>query len=158
MGGTVAQPLERLEDAAGIGRADDRAGAGHRQLAAARDGAGADPDVAAGEVVPDRVVDQVGDQPFGEYRIAADDGGFQGSVHAPVTRGGAVEDVFGGRGQVDLVADGEPALVACQQEQGADEVLGVIHLREEVGRHGAQVAGRAARAAQHDVDGGAHDR
>ena len=44
------QPLERLEDAGGIGGADDQAGVDHGQLAAARDGAGADPDVAATSV------------------------------------------------------------------------------------------------------------
>ena len=46
VGGAVAEPLERLEDAVGVGRADDRAGIGHGQLAVACDGAGADPDVA----------------------------------------------------------------------------------------------------------------
>ncbi len=36
MGGAVVEPVERLEDAVGIRRADDRAGVGHGQLAAAR--------------------------------------------------------------------------------------------------------------------------
>ena len=71
--------------------------------------------------------------------------------------GGDVENVFGGRGQVDLLMNGEPALVAREDEQGADEVLGVIDRGADVGGHGAQVAGRAVRVAQHDVDGGAHN-
>src|ERR1700722_15675519 len=58
----VAEPLEWLEDAVHVGRADQRAGVGHRQLAAARDGAGADPDVAGRVVVPGRVLDQVCDE------------------------------------------------------------------------------------------------
>src|SRR5215472_7738438 len=74
-GGAPVEPLEWLEDAADVGRADDRAGIGDGQLAAARDGAGADPDVPGGDVVPDRVVDQVRDKPFGQHRIAGDDGG-----------------------------------------------------------------------------------
>src|SRR6266705_2524387 len=61
---------ERPEDAADVGRADERASVGHGQLAAARDGAGADPDVAGGVVVPDRVFDQVRDEAFGQHRIA----------------------------------------------------------------------------------------
>jgi hypothetical protein len=79
-------------------------------------------------------------------------------VHPPVAQAGGVEDVFGDRGQVDLLVDGEPALVARQDEQRADEVLGVIHRGADVGRHGAQVAGRAVRVARHDVDRRAHDR
>ena len=43
-------------------RADDRAGIGDGELAVARDGAGADPDVAGVGVVADRVVDEVGDR------------------------------------------------------------------------------------------------
>ena len=82
-GGAPVEPLEWLEDAAGVGRADDRAGIGHGQLAAACDGAGADPDVAAGKVIPDRVVDQVRDKPFGQYRIAGDDGGLFVTVTIP---------------------------------------------------------------------------
>src|ERR1035441_665994 len=49
----------------GDGRDDGRAGIGHGQLAAARHGAGADPDVTGGDVVPDRVVGQVRDEAFG---------------------------------------------------------------------------------------------
>ena len=45
MGRAVAEPLERLEDAVGIRRADDRAGIGHGQLAAS---AGPNPPVALG--------------------------------------------------------------------------------------------------------------
>jgi hypothetical protein len=36
LGGPVAEPLERLEDTPGVGRADDRPGVGRDQLAAAR--------------------------------------------------------------------------------------------------------------------------
>jgi hypothetical protein len=75
------------------------------------------PDVAGGEVVPERVVDQVRDEVFGQHRVAGDGGGLQRGVHPPVAQAGGVEDVFGGRGQVDLFADGEPALVAREDEQ-----------------------------------------
>ena len=61
-------------------------------------------------------------------------------------------------GQVDLLVDGEPALVAGEDEQRADEVLGVIDRGADVGRHAAQVGGRAGGVVQHDVDGRAHDR
>ena len=157
MGCAVAEPLERLEDAAGLHGADDRPGIGHGQLAADRHGAGADPDVAGRDVVPDRVVDQVRDEVLGQHRIARYHGGLQRGMHPPVAHLGRVKHVFGGRGQVDLLMNGEPALVAREDEQRADEVLGVIDRGADVGRHGAQVAGRAVRVAQHDVDGGAHD-
>jgi hypothetical protein len=61
-------------------------------------------------------------------------------------------------GQVGLLADGEPALVAGEEEQRADEALGVIDRGADVRRHAAQVAGRAVRVSQHDVDRRAHDR
>src|ERR1700722_18456067 len=92
------------------------------------------------------------------HRIAGDDRGPQRGVPPPVAHGGGVEDVFGGRGQVDLLADGEPALVAREDEQRADEVLSVIDRCADVGRHAAQVAGRAVPVAQRDVDRRAHDR
>src|SRR6266496_3696938 len=121
MGGAVVEPLERLEDAVGIRRADDRAGIGHGQLAPARRGAGADPDVTGGGVVAGRVVDQVRDEAFGQHRVARYDGGLERGVQPPVARVGRVEDVFGDRGQVDLLVDGEPALVAREDQQRADE-------------------------------------
>lgn len=63
-------------------------------------------------------------------------------MHPPVARVGGVEDVFGDRGQVDLLVDGEPALVAREDQQRADEVLGVIDCGADVRRHAAQVAWR----------------
>ena len=109
-------------------------------------------------VVADRVVDEVGDEAFGQHRVAGDDGGLERRVDAPVAQLGAVEDVFGDGGQVDIVVDGEPALVAGEDEQRADQVLGVIDRGADVGRHAAQVGGRAVRVVEHDVDGRAHDR
>ena len=106
-------------------------------------GAGADPDVTGRRVVPDRVVDQVRDEVFGQHRVTRYDGGFQRGVRSPVAQAGGIEDVFGDGGQVDLLVDGEPALVAREDEQRADEVLGVIHRSADVRRHGAQVVGRA---------------
>src|SRR3984957_15715491 len=89
--------------------------------------------------------------------VAGGAGGPRGGGAPPVAQAGGVEDVFGGRGQVDLLVNGEPALVAREDEQRGDDVLGVIDRGADVGRHGAQVAGCAVRVAQHDVDGGAHD-
>ena len=40
----------------------------------------------------------------------------------------------------------------------ADEVLGLIHRGADVGRHAAQLVGRAVGVVEHDVDGRAHDR
>jgi hypothetical protein len=154
----VAEPLERLEDAVGIGSADDRPGIGYGQLAAVGRAAGADPDVAAGNVVPGRVVDQVRDEAHRQHRVTGDDGGLEGGVQAAVADVGGVEYVFRGGGQVDVFPDGEPALIARQQEQRADEVLGVVHGGADVNRHAPQVVGRGVRAAEHDVDGRAHDR
>ena len=79
-------------------------------------------------------------------------------MHPPVADSGAIEDVFGRRGQVDLFPDGEPALVAREDEQRADEVLGVIDSGADVVRRAAQLAGRGVGAAERNVDGGAHDR
>jgi hypothetical protein len=53
-------------------------------------------------------------------------------VHPLAAQVSGVEDVFGGRGQVDLLADGEPALFAREDEQRADEVLGVIDCGADV--------------------------
>src|ERR1700685_1299803 len=95
MGGAIAEPLERLEDAVGIHRADDRPGIGHGQLDAARGGAGADPDVTGCGVVPDRVVDQVRDEAFGQHGIARYDGGLQRGGHPPVPPAGGGGEVVG---------------------------------------------------------------
>jgi len=70
MGRAVAEPLERLEDEVGVRRADDGAGIGYGELAAPRRGPGADPDVTGSGVVPDRVVDKVRNEAFGQHRIA----------------------------------------------------------------------------------------
>ena len=58
-------------------------------------------------------------------------------MHPPVARAGAVEDVFGDRCQVDLLVDGETALVAREDQERADEVLGVIDRGADVRRHAA---------------------
>jgi hypothetical protein len=47
-------------------------------------------------------------------------------VHPPVARVGGVEDVFGDYGQVDLLLDGGPALVARDDKQRADEDIPAI--------------------------------
>jgi hypothetical protein len=65
-------------------------------------------------------------------------------VHPPVAQPGGIEDVFGRRGQVDLLAHGEPALIAREDEKRTDEMLRVIDRGADVRRHAAQVAGRAA--------------
>jgi hypothetical protein len=70
-------------------------------------------------------------------------------VRLPVARVGGVEDVFGDRGQVDLLVDGEPAFVAREDKQRADEVLGVIARGADVRRDAAQIAGRACGVAEH---------
>src|SRR5207253_677526 len=57
VGGALVEPLERLEYAVGLRRADERAGVRDAQLTASCDGAGADPDVTRGSVVADCVVD-----------------------------------------------------------------------------------------------------
>ncbi len=158
MGRPVTQPLERLEDASDVGRVDDRPGISHGQLAAAAHGAGANPDLAARQVVPDGVVDQVRDEPFGQHRITRDDSWLKRSVHPPATQAGSVQDVLGHRGQVHLLPHGESALVARQDEQRPDEVLGVIDRHANISAHGAQVPSRAIRITQHHVDRSPHDR
>ena len=121
------------------------AGVRHGQVTAARDGAGADPDVAGGGVVADGVVDEVRDEAFDQHRVARYDGGLERGMDPPVAQVGGVEDVFGDGGQVDLVVDGEPALVAREDEQRADEMLGVIDRGADVGRHVAQVGAACCR-------------
>ena len=79
-------------------------------------------------------------------------------MHPQVARVGVVEDVFGGCGQIDLLVDCEPSLVAGEDEQRADEVLGVIDRVADVGGHAAQVGRCAVRVVEYDVDGCAHDR
>jgi len=78
-------------------------------------------------------------------------------VDPPVSRTCGVEDVFGDCGQVNFLADGEPALVARQDEQRSDEMLGVIHGGADVRGHGAQVPRCAVRVARYDVDRRSHD-
>jgi hypothetical protein len=58
---------------------------------------------------------------FGQHRVARYDGGLERGVHPPVAPVGGVEDVFGDRGQVDLLVDGEPAIVAREDQQRADQ-------------------------------------
>ncbi|HEX3981949.1 MAG TPA: hypothetical protein VHW93_12015, partial [Acidimicrobiales bacterium] len=112
VGRAVAEALEWLEDAVDIRWADQWTGVGHSQLGGVRRGPGADPNVAASDVVADRIVDQVADEVFGQHRIARNGGGLECGVHSAVAQAGGVEDVFGDRGQIGLLADGEPALVA----------------------------------------------
>ena len=70
---------------------------------------------------------------------------------------GGVEDVFGDGGQIDLVVDGESALVSREDEQRGDELLGVVDGGADVGRHAAEVGGGAVGVVEYDVDGCAHD-
>src|SRR5262245_9233244 len=61
-GAVGAKPLEGLQQPVHGGRRDDGPGVGHRQEGAGVPGAGEDLDGAAGRVVPQRVVGEVGDQ------------------------------------------------------------------------------------------------
>ena len=79
-GGARAEPLEGLEQAVDLGGRDDLPGVGHRQDGAAVAGPGGDLDVPAGDVVPDGVVDQVGDQLLDQEGVAVEGGGLDGGV------------------------------------------------------------------------------
>jgi hypothetical protein len=118
-------PLERLEQPAELIGRDDRPGVGHGEVRAARPGAGADLHPAARRVVPDRVVDQVGHQAFGESGVPGSlgglDAGGQGElrvVRVVLARG---QHVNRDRGQVERLEPVQAALAAGQREQAGDE-------------------------------------
>jgi hypothetical protein len=73
-GPVVDEPLERLEELPGPIRWHCRPGIGDGQDGVVPRGFGADRHAAAGDVVADRVVDEVGGQPLGQVRVAAHDG------------------------------------------------------------------------------------
>jgi hypothetical protein len=70
VGAAFVEPLEGLEQPADLGGRDDGSGAGHRQDGAAVPGSGRDLKVAADDVVPDGVVDQLSHQPPGHQLVA----------------------------------------------------------------------------------------
>ena len=67
--GTI-EPLEGLEEPLDIAGIDNGAGVGDRQVSQAVPGAGLYPGRAAGRVVAQGVVHEVGHQPFHEARVA----------------------------------------------------------------------------------------
>jgi hypothetical protein len=66
-----AEPLERLEEAVHLTRRYGLSGVADRQDRASLDGRGGDLHLTAPQVVPEGVVDQVGDQAFGQARIGS---------------------------------------------------------------------------------------
>ena len=76
----LIEPLKGLKDPLSVDGTDWQPGVGDGQLAAARLGAGADPDLAAGGVVAGCVVEEVRDQTLGQRGVARDQGGLERPV------------------------------------------------------------------------------
>jgi len=74
------EPVEGLEEPLGLAAGYRGPGVGHEQDGAAGFEGGHDLDPAAGDVVPDGVVCQVGDQPPGQAGVAVHGGGGEGGV------------------------------------------------------------------------------
>ena len=68
------QPLERFEEPLGLVGWHRRSGVGDRQDGVIPPGFRADLYAAVGDVVPDRVVEEVGGHSFGQIRVAAHNG------------------------------------------------------------------------------------
>ena len=86
-----------------------------------------DADAAAGDVVPDRVVDQVGGQALQQAVVAEYGRGADGGADGQPAGGGfwleGVQDAGGDGGEVEELAVVEAALAAGQGEQRLDELF-----------------------------------
>ena len=128
----VADPLgaelpERLEQVIDRVRRDEGAGVADRYDGARGGHGGCDVRVAAGQVVPDGVVDEVGDQAFGQARVACrrgrgELGGEADAVALGIAASGQ-EHIAGDVGEVKGLRVLDPALAVGQGEQGRDEAL-----------------------------------
>ena len=120
-GAVGGEPLEGLQQPVHGGRRDHGPGVDHRQDGAGVPGAGDDLDVAAGHVVRQRVVGEVGDQAFGQPRVAGGAGRGEGAVDGelPVLCAGlpGAQDVAGQRGEVEGFPFVQAGLAAGQGEQ-----------------------------------------
>jgi hypothetical protein len=110
------EPLERLEQPGDLVGGDDRPGVGDRQLGMAGVGSDLDVDPAAGGVVADRVVDQVGGQPPQEAVVAEDGNGADRGADGQPRRSGVrvpgVQDLLSDGRQVEWFAVVEATLAA----------------------------------------------
>ena len=129
-GALRAEPLKRLEEPVDLVRRHHRSRVGDGHDGVPGVGSRAHPGRAGRPVVPDGVVDQVGDQPFGQTGIAEGGGGPEVGLQGHAAGPGLV--VAGGHDGADHVAQVESflpvetALAAGQGEQRLDEPLLLI--------------------------------
>jgi hypothetical protein len=124
-GALAVELLERLEQPADFARRDHGAGVGDRETGTAGGSRRGDQDPAAGHVVPDGVVDQVGHQAFGQIGVPGGAGGGEAGLdaHTQAVRfaPAAVHHPGGHLGEVERFPAPQPALTAGQGEQRVDE-------------------------------------
>jgi hypothetical protein len=120
-----AQPLEGLEELVDSVRGHERPGVGHHQDRVSTESVGDDSNAAVGAVVVDRVVDEVGDQPFDEPGVSEGgrrrELGSQVEPLVPEHHAWALEDGLGHQGQIERLSTVAAGLPSSEREQRLDE-------------------------------------
>ncbi len=159
----AAEPAERLGQGGGVVRLDDRTAVGDEDPRAVAIGRGDDRQPAVRLVVPDPVVDQVGDHPLEQRRLAARPRRPQIGPHRDLgllrARAQIGDAVGRERREVDrlLLASGR-SLAARQHEQSLDQPLAAVDRVTHRLAHRAQLADAGIWIGERDVDLGPHDR
>jgi hypothetical protein len=147
-----AQALERLEEPADLGGGDDGPGVGDREGGAAAVGCHVNAEVAAGQVVAQRVVDQVGGKLPEQAVVTKDGGGGQhgtdGHVAASGVRLAGAQDLCGDPGEVQGLAPVEAALAAGQGQQRVDQPFLLLSFGEHILACRAQRGGGSGRVGE----------
>jgi hypothetical protein len=126
-GTTSVEALKRFEKAVDLRTRDHRSGVGDRQECQAVSRSGRQLDAASGDLVPDGVVDQVGDESFDEVWVAREGRRFNSGIDLdPETvdhRTAGVKDRGSDDGQVDRLVALHTTLAAGEGEKGFDDGL-----------------------------------
>ena len=125
-----AEPLERTEETLELRARDERAAVRDEENRAPRLDAGRHLDPAAGDVVPDRIRDEIGDESLDEVRIAGRPGRVERGDALDPDQVVSLERGSRDRGEVDRLGPLRPALAAGQGEAGLEHAL-LLHAGAE---------------------------
>ena len=117
------EPLEGLEEPLELAGRDQRAGVDDGEVRASRLGAGGDLDPAAGDVVPDCVRDEVGDESFEQVRIAGRPGRLEHDDALESAQIVRPERLVRDRRDLDGLAPLRPAVAPGECEAGLEQPL-----------------------------------
>jgi hypothetical protein len=128
-------------------RFHDGTGIGHHEHRVLPVQSGVDGQPPLSDVVPHRVLDQIGGQPVEQGTVAGGGGGVQGGPHGEPTRGDlagqGVQRVLSGGGQVDRFRLRGEVLAPGQREQPVDQPLRPVDGAVHVAGHPLELRRRA---------------